>query len=136
MDSQRWCGLILILGAVAFAGCGGQKTYPVKGTVSVKDGEPLSKGYVVFTSEKFTARGEIGPDGDFVLSSSRVDDGAPPGTYKVTLIGTGDGPTYENPDIPVRRSVDEKYEASNTTPLELTVEPKANEFDIEADPPK
>ena len=134
MDTRYWS--VLALCAVALSGCGGVKTYPVKGTVSVKGGEPLSKGFVVFTSEKFTARGVIGADGEFALGSSREEDGAPPGTYKVTLVDTSEGPTYDNPDLPVKRYVDESYEASNTTPLELTVEPRPNEFDIEADPPR
>lgn len=136
MESLRWCGLVLALSTVAFAGCGGTKTYPVKGTVSVKDGEALSHGYVVFTSADFTARGEIGPDGEFVLGSNKEEDGAPVGTYKVTLVNTSTGPTYDKPNEPTKRFVDSKYEASDTTPLELKVEAKPNEFEIEADPPK
>lgn len=134
MDLRYRCALALSV--VALAGCGGLKSYPVKGTISVKNGEPLSKGQVVFTSERFSARGAIGPDGECVLGSIKEDDGAPLGTYKVTLIDTSEGPTYDQPNLPVKRFIDPKYETSDGTPLELTVKPGSNEFDIEADPPQ
>lgn len=83
------------IATVSLAGCSGEDNgilVPVTGTVTYK-GAPLTKGEINFVPEQGGARGArgtIGEDGRFTLSSYGVDDGAHPGKYKVTVISRGD----------------------------------------------
>jgi hypothetical protein len=80
--------------ALALAGCGepvggtrNETLYPAKGQVLLANGKPLSGGTVVFipaSGQDASPRGEIGPDGNFVLKT-RDADGAPAGKYKVRI---------------------------------------------------
>ena len=79
----------LVVGLALFvAGCGAAK-YPVRGTVALDDGTPVTKGLVVFEradgGPPLTARGEITPDGRYELSTDKPGDGVPPGRYKVLI---------------------------------------------------
>ncbi|MDR2440246.1 MAG: hypothetical protein LBE12_12880 [Planctomycetaceae bacterium] len=76
--------ILLLLFLVLFNGCysGNVK---VHGTVSFPDGQPLTKGTVVFQSEKHVAKGILDNSGKFVLGSVRIADGIPLGTYKVFI---------------------------------------------------
>ncbi|MFN0019514.1 MAG: hypothetical protein ACKVP0_14740 [Pirellulaceae bacterium] len=72
-------------------GCGGPVLYPVSGKVLV-DGEPLTKGFVVFHPDDDRPiagadlpRGELNKEGVYELrSGERV--GAPPGNYRVVIV--------------------------------------------------
>jgi len=83
------------IASLSLAGCSGEDNgvlVPVSGTVTYK-GAPLTKGEINFIPEQAAARGArgtIGEDGRFTLSSYGVDDGAHPGKYKVTIISRGD----------------------------------------------
>ena len=76
--------LVMLL---ALAGCGalsapqGATTVPVKGKVT-HNGKPLTKGVINFQPEGAgkDATGEIQPDGTFVLTTYKKDDGAVVGT--------------------------------------------------------
>lgn len=66
-------------------------TLPVSGTVTWQ-GEPLTDGTVVFHPQEIAeglprrnATGKLADDGTFSLSTFRTDDGAVPGTYRVTI---------------------------------------------------
>lgn len=78
--------------SVIFLTCGcGTRTYPVQGRVVWSDGSPaaeLAQGQVVFESAalKTSARGDIRPDGGFLLSTFQADDGVLPGEYKVLVL--------------------------------------------------
>jgi hypothetical protein len=62
----------------------------VQGKVLVK-GKPARYAYVTFVpvdeekKEKFTARGRANEDGEFLLSTRRIDDGAIAGDYQVAI---------------------------------------------------
>jgi hypothetical protein len=127
---RRWpgmagAGLVLLL----LAGCGA-RPYPVHGQLQYEDGQPLkdlSDFMVSFTSQELTksSTGKIEADGTFKLSTSRPDDGAFPGKYKVIV-----SQPHPNPERRLTRQpvVDEVYENPKTTTLEATVEPKDNTF--------
>ena len=118
--------------AVAVAGCADpNRPYPVNGTVVFEDGEPVREaagGMVTFNSAelKKSAVGEIQPDGTFRLTTTRQNDGAPPGRYKVTVMNPLAREDLGRPAP--RRVVDRHYESLQTTDLEATVEPKTNDI--------
>ncbi len=78
-----------------FAGCGGGSydnsglaLYPVKGSVTLASGKPLTAGKVVFVPKKLgglTSTGKIGADGTFTLSTSDGREGAAEGDYRVRI---------------------------------------------------
>jgi hypothetical protein len=78
------------LGLVVVLGCSGDdlgRRYPVSGTVSYK-GQPLARGLISFRptgSEGRAASGEI-KGGTYSLATAGTDDGAFPGSYRVSII--------------------------------------------------
>src|SRR5262245_30485289 len=95
--ASRW-GVTLAVGlALCATGCGA-KMHPVHGTVTLDDGTPLNKGLLIFErvdgGPPLTARGNIGPDGRYELSTEKQGDGVPPGRYKVAInpLDTSDAP--------------------------------------------
>src|SRR5262249_18383635 len=76
---------VVWLVAFAAGGCGNQTCFPVSGTVTYKDGTPVTAGLVIFepVNQKISARGEIKPDGSFQLGTHGDSDGAMEGEYKV-----------------------------------------------------
>ena len=81
---------------VAFAGCSGEPgavvlpkapVYPVKGSVVLADGKPLTEGTVTFSPTKIEARpahGTIQSDGSFTLKTGE-EEGAAEGEYIVSF---------------------------------------------------
>lgn len=122
-------GRILVLAAASlFAiGCGGGN-YSVYGTVKLKNGTPVTKGTVTFDSGKYSASGEIKPDGSYKLTGEK--SGAPPGSYTVYFLGTDAG-DYTNPQ-PV---INPKYNSATTSDLKTEVTASSNKIDFELDPP-
>jgi hypothetical protein len=126
--------IVPALAALALAlltGCGGGAgAYPVRGQLLYEDGQPikeLESFDVTFTSEQLgiSAIGTIGPDGAFRLTTTRQNDGAPPGQYQVFISQPHPDPERRETRMPV---VDLAYEDPLTTKLTATVEPKNNEF--------
>src|SRR4051794_16859113 len=74
--------------ALGLSGCAAGK-YPVTGTVALDDGTPVTRGLVVFErvdgGPALTARGDVGPDGRYTLSTDKRGDGVPAGRYKVLV---------------------------------------------------
>jgi hypothetical protein len=97
------------------AGCGGNslKTYPVRGKVSLADGDVklLRNGHVEFMLESdqtMRASGKIGPDGSFVVQTQHKGvllTGAPAGAYKgrIILSDEYDEPAAKRPPRPVHK---------------------------------
>jgi hypothetical protein len=131
----RWTALAFVLAATA--GCGSGNTSPVRGKVVFKDGTPLTGGLVVFRpvdqKVQVTARGDIHPDGTFVLGTYQEADGAIPGKYQAAITP------------PPRRKVREKavegpiihprFENYDTSGLEFEVKRGKNDFKIEVEKP-
>ncbi|HEY1375372.1 MAG TPA: carboxypeptidase-like regulatory domain-containing protein [Gemmataceae bacterium] len=135
---RRWTAGAALLAAVAvgLAGCASRK-YPVRGTVTLDDGTPLTRGLVVFERVEggppATARGNVGPDGRYVLSTEKPEDGVPPGKYRV-LVNPLDAS-----DVPDELRIlpfDIKYTKFATSGLECTVPSGENDFPIRLDRPK
>jgi hypothetical protein len=137
--SWQWIRIValalVLLGAV---GCGGAKTYPVRGKVVFKDGKALTGGTVIFEpvdkNLKVSARGDIQPDGTFRLGTDSDNDGAPEGGYHVLVVPP---PPEENERRPQRSPIPRKYLSPETSPLKLTVtrDKDKNNFTIELDRP-
>ena len=78
--------LSLSLTLLLFAGCG--ENVGLSGKVFFSDDKsPVPLGTVGLVAESGThiARGDIKPDGTFVIGSLKVDDGLPPGKYRVSV---------------------------------------------------
>ena len=85
--------LAVLLGLI---GCGGDSDQshptsppaPAKGRITHR-GKPLTGGRVIFepTDGGHEARGEIGPDGSFVLTTHQDGDGAVLGVHRVLIEG-------------------------------------------------
>jgi hypothetical protein len=90
-----WILILLSSSFLVSAGCresGTATVVPVKGKVLL-DGEPLKFGSVTLQPTRGQpARGDIGPDGEFTLSTYSPGDGAPIGrhTVKVTCYTSQD----------------------------------------------
>lgn len=80
----------LVVIAVLFCGCsnGQLKTYPTKGKVQFKSGSPVHVGTVELKSREHgvQARGDIKPDGTFVLSTYSPGDGAVAGMHDCVVV--------------------------------------------------
>ena len=110
---------------VGFAGCGALSsappaptTVPVTGKVTYQ-GRPLTKGTVMFEPEGAgkEGRGEIQPDGTYVLSTYKKDDGAVLGNHHVTVL---------NAD----KMVPQKYAGRGTSKLEMEVSEGKTDYSI------
>ncbi len=132
--SSRWnptlktmIGPMMLLFILGLVGCGSDTPHvvPVKGKVPDGDG--------------FGATGQIQPDGSFILTSFKQNDGAAPGKYKVTVEvfpeATAGGPATglpgmefgagEKPPIPT------DYANVATTKLRALVNDGPTELDLQ-----
>jgi hypothetical protein len=109
--------------------------YPVSGTVKVQ-GEPASGAFVVFHPKNLPSQGaepirpsaHVKTDGSFQLTSFDNGDGAPAGSYVVTvqwhkLIKDG-GDVKAGPNV-----VPSDYSKADTTPLLVSVKESENKLD-------
>ena len=98
------------------------EAHPVKGKILLNDGKPAESGVVVFnpvTQPGLQARGEIGPDGGFTLTSRTDGDGAIAGEYNVVVVIP---PTKKE----LRRY--EKYASEDRPLLKASVKSGSNEL--------
>jgi hypothetical protein len=102
-----------------------RKTYPVKGQV-LYEGKPAAGAKVFFHPQEYPddpwlkPRGTVDDEGFFTLSSYRVDDGVPAGSYAVTVVWLPKG--HRGP-IGNANMLPERYSKKNTSGL--TAEVKA-----------
>jgi hypothetical protein len=127
-----WKELLPIAGffslTVSIAGCGEREIYPVEGKVLFSDGQAageLQGAFVVFdaANRKASARGVIGPDGGFRLSTNGNDDGAYVGKHRVQI-----GIPRSVPEGGATRVVtmDHRFTRFDTSGLTANVQPKRN----------
>ena len=133
----RWSLLGAALLAVpGVAGCG-SRYYPVRGTVTLDDGTPVTRGMVVFErtagGPPITARGTIQSDGSYQLGTDKPGDGVPPGKYRV-LVNPLD--MSDVPDEQKQLPFDVKYTRFATSGLECEVATGPNEYPIKLDRPR
>jgi hypothetical protein len=132
--SRPVCSRVLILAAVLAAGCSGGRTVPVSGKVTLADGAPARGATVCFTdtANSTSASGVCDDDGRFQLTTFARDDGAPPGTYRVTV----HHPAPADSSQPQTASLfHPRYENPDTSGLQFAVEKRSNQIDIVLDKP-
>ena len=143
MNKKIW-GFVVVVAVICAAGCSGNKQ--VKGKVTLTDGTPVTRGDVVFDKGTFSARGEIKPDGSYVMGSLKENDGVPPGEYTVYITGAtqtgnsitvqslGGGGQMQTLSIPTLTPViADRYTSAEKSDLKCNVT-KSMTFDIKVDP--
>lgn len=118
------CGLAFV---AILAGCDNApkpppiKTFPAKGKLLTKTGEPVTTGAIEFLATSPAGKrafGAIGPDGTFELVVMDIEGtkfpGAEEGTYAVTY-------------IPIQTDA---QEAPIRLPATVTVKPEENQFEL------
>jgi len=131
MFSSFRLGKFLAVFAASFilVGCG-RETYPVTGQIEMKDGSSPKElaGYgISFDSHemKVSAIGTIQADGSFELGTTKPNDGAKLGKYKVII----SPPLSDNPDKQQTKSILlDRYSDLEKTDLSAVVEAKTNNF--------
>jgi hypothetical protein len=128
---KTWIRLALASILALGAGCGKSDmppTYPVTGTVTFRDGEPIRGGLVVFRSlaeDGVSVSGVVGEEGSFALQTLKGKEkaaGAPEGSYRVSFMPPqGEDQRAMMPPVEL--------------PLPHQVEPKENHFDLKVDRP-
>ena len=121
----RWATVLLATAAIAIAGCGesAPTTYPVAGLVRFDDGQPVQTGHVEFhhAESGISAKGRIGADGSFALTTFREGDGAVAGVHRVTVHQLILNDMVRDPSSHRHgRSVPSRY-ADQSSPLTATV---------------
>ncbi|MGL6193235.1 MAG: hypothetical protein ACRC2T_00265 [Thermoguttaceae bacterium] len=132
--------ILPVLFLFAVAGCG--KYVPVSGTVKYEDGTPVTAGDVVFATGNEIARGKIGSDGSYRMTSIKPNDGVLRGEHKVYLENvmkidmniSGEGQNTRAIGSPTLL-VDTKYMRPETSGLTCTVKSRTK-FDITVEKPE
>ncbi|MHC4177951.1 MAG: hypothetical protein ACYSWU_10610 [Planctomycetota bacterium] len=134
---RRW--LFCSLGLIVLAGCSDspEKTYPVRGVVTV-DGRPLEGGSVLFESvepgssgRRYTARASIDSQGRYRLTTFQTHDGATAGRHRAVVLPDRSQATDDPNAPPLPVTVPPKYSALETTDLEYEVQPRDNTINID-----
>jgi 5-hydroxyisourate hydrolase-like protein (transthyretin family) len=132
-------GLILpAVLAVCSAGCskdGDIAVHPVHGQVLL-DGKPLAQAIVTFhaqagSAHKLSPSAQTDAEGRFELTSFQTGDGAPEGTYAVTLtcFRAAAGRKVSEGDESARNVVPVRYANPATSKLTAVVKPGENELE-------
>ena len=134
----RVCPVAGLLALLVLAGCSGapQPTYPVEGVVTL-DGRALDGGSVIFEpaeaspdGKRHSARGGIGPDGRYRLSTFGTDDGAVAGRHRVVVFPKP-GELVDDPKAAARPLIPPRYSSMQASGLEYEVKPEGNRINIE-----
>lgn len=127
--------LLLAIAAVCWSafGCGRGGVVPVTGRVTLVGGAPVAGATVVFENreKRQSASGRTDADGRFRLTTFKVNDGAPPGTYRISVAPPSAADSSQ-PEPP--RTFAEKYLTPDASGLTLTVEAGMKECSLELEP--
>jgi len=139
-------GLVLVIGCSDASGLA--KRYPASGTVTY-NGQPVEKGNVGFIPDAPDGRSATGAitNGKFTLTTATPDDGALPGTYKVTVISqdrdntelqaVAKGGQFHHDEkfakavASAKNLVPARYKLPDTSDLKAEVKPQSNTFTFE-----
>lgn len=116
-----------------------EKTVPAQGVVTYQ-GEPLENYQVTFypTDGRRPASGKTSADGRFTLGTNASNDGAPPGTHKVSVVYVGPESTAEpgkeepGPLPPPKVVVPDKFANPETSEITQTI-PASGATDLKID---
>ena len=105
------------------------------GKVTFDDGTPLTMGMVVVENQNNMARGEIQPNGSYVIGSLSKRDGLPAGEYKVYITGAAKVIGTKPNGDPLRELlIEKKYTLPDSSELSVTVQ-KSTKYDIQVTKP-
>lgn len=125
---------MLCMAALSLGGCASGLN-SVEGQVVWKDGGPageLAGSHVVFDlPEKMTgARGLVKPDGSFRLTTSKPEDGALEGDYKVAVIEVRKAAGGPDSGAIAPGLLDPRFYDASTSGLKATVKPGLNKITL------
>ncbi|MBN2295933.1 MAG: hypothetical protein JXM70_26110 [Pirellulales bacterium] len=131
--------LVLLVPLYCACGSGRPETYTTKGKVVFPDGSPLSGGSIMFQStgqgEKvYNARGLIGPDGTFEMTTFEPNDGAVAGKH-IVMVRESAPATDFTPPSATARLVDPRFMSFDTSGLTVDVKKGDNDLTIKIDRP-
>ena len=136
---SRHGAVLIVLCCLVAVGCSrGPQPVPVSGTVSYQ-GQRLVNGFVMFNlaerGEGRPARGRIGEDGSFSMSTFEPGDGVMPAEYIITVRswvpGSAPSPEDERAGAYVTYSIPERYRDPRTSGLKQTVGSSAIKLNLE-----
>lgn len=135
-----FCWLRLIAAATMFTatGCGSDSPHPVDGTLVWKNGnsaKELEGSLVSFDlpEKQMNANGVVLSDGTFKLTTSKENDGALAGEYKVVIIERRKPAAGGNGSALTPGLMDVRYSSPSTTDLKATVKPGVNTITLTVD---
>ena len=134
-EVRRYCVCLWAMSLVVLlsVGCNSKYKSTVRGTVRL-DGTPVHHGNIAFEPRGGgkMATSEIHDGGQYELRSNS-DTGLAPGEYRVLVFVREKVPMPEGGGLPMpgKLLIPEKYTRSSTSGLAYTVEPGANEIDVE-----
>lgn len=125
----------LALCVAVLSGCSSDHlpTYPVKGRVVFSDGSPVHLGTVEFKSREHSvqARGDIGNDGTFQLSTYEDGDGAVAGNHDCVVVQLVIAEELGNFEPSQEGVVHPRYGSYSTSGLQFEVQPNtANDLTV------
>jgi hypothetical protein len=131
--TRGWTTVVLAL-LLGLTGCGNsqgpapEKAYPVKGKVLLANGEPVRSGRVILHPKDnplgVECFGEIQADGSFQLTTYKLNDGAVPGHYIVTVTPF----SYKTGNLKVSGAglIPKRYTEAETSGLDVDIKPEDN----------
>ncbi len=128
---SRWvriCGLLMLSSTLYGCGDGRPRAYPTIGRVTFPDGSPAHVGTVELKSVEHSihARGTIQPDGTFVLSTYRPDDGAIAGKHNCVVVQFIIAEDLQGKIHGTQGVIDPRFASYSTSGLTCTIEPNDN----------
>jgi hypothetical protein len=123
---------ILCFMALGCSGHGSTPVYPVRGQVLL-NGKPLADAIVSFHAQLGAAldlfpSAHTDADGRFALTSHKNGDGAPPGTYSISVVCFRSRPLRKGQDGRASNVVPQRYADPPSSGLSATVQPGDNEL--------
>jgi len=134
----------VLITVIMITGCSDKQ--PLSGKVTfLDDGSPLTSGTVIFDDGSHIARGDIQPDGTYVVGFQGVKDGIPKGEYSVYIQAIkvemttrpdqdGDG-RDEVVDMRETPLIHQKHMDRSTSGWKITIPSSSKTLDLEVERP-
>ena len=124
---------IVLLPLLILTGCSNHVA--LKGKVVYSDDKsPVPVGMVFLETDTYGARGELKPDGTFIVGALKAKDGLPPGKYRVYISGaeavSGYTPSGDEIFAPL---ITKKFTDPDTSGITIDVTRSTKEFVIVVD---